>query len=200
MKKIFAIVALAAAATAASASNVTGTVKYDYERMTGAGVWGSSHIVLGSLKRDFGKYGSVDAGIGSGKLYAGPLVANGNGFELGYSHSANVGPVSVTGRVSFRATELLLGQENVDGRTWRYAVEGSMPVAKGVRGFVGYDHGRVKTEFAGASAKGLDNRVSVGVDVDLNKNVSTRVGVIRTDVAGSGVNYNGLTAAVNYKF
>lgn len=199
MKKIFAIVALAAA-TAASAGPVTGTLKYDYDKLSGAGVWGSSHVVLGSLKYDFGNFGSVDAGLGAGRLYAGPLAADGNGFELGYSRGMDVGPVSLTGRVSFRNTEIPLGQTRLNGDTWRFAVEGSMPVAKGVRGFVGYDHGRTRTELNGTTNKTLDNKVSLGVDVDVTKTVSTRVGITRTDLTGTSANYNGLTAAVNYKF
>lgn len=200
MKKLFTIAALTLATATAMASNLTGTVKYDYDKLSGAGVWGSSHVVLGSLKYDFGNYGSVDAGIGAGRLYSGSLAVDGNGFELGYSRGMNVGPVALTGRVSFRNTEIPLGQTRLNGDTWRFAVEGSMPVTNGVRGFVGYDHGRTRTELNGTTTKTLDNRLSLGVDVDVTKTVSTRVGFTRTDLTGTSANYNGLTAAVSYKF
>jgi hypothetical protein len=194
MKKLFTLAALALAVSAASAG-VTGFTTYDYDRANeGQGSWKSQHEAhVGAAVTT--KFGTVDAAVVGRQLVTTKRDDN-LGFELGYSNGLKLGPVAVAGRVAY-------GQINqVDTRTggfsgnsayYSLAAEGSMKVNADVSAFAGY---RFRGDANGDTP--LQNRFTVGADLAVAKNVSARVGYAFTKQAG--VNYNGLTTALSYKF
>lgn len=201
MKKIFATLALAALATAASAQ-VTGSVKYDYDRVESGAVYGAGHRITTGLQYGLGgALGAVDAGFVAGQLVIGGNRANANGFDIGYSNGIKLGTVGLNGRVGY--SELRSGRvqgigSGVLART-SVAVEGTLPVTTTVTAIAGYEYSDIRVSGNGSLlADGSANRFTVGAEVAVTKNVSVRAVYARTRAEGQDA--NGLTTAVSYKF
>jgi opacity protein-like surface antigen len=194
LKKTFATLALLAIATTASAG-VTAFTTYDYDRANeGQGAWKSQHeahvgAALGT------KFGTVDAAVVGRQLVTNKRDDN-LGFELGYSNGLKLGAVGLTGRVAYgqiNQVDTKIGGFSGNSAYYSLAAEASTPLASTVTGFVGY---RFRGDANGDTP--LQNRFTVGADVALAKNVALRAGYAFTKQ--NGVNYNGLTTAVSYKF
>lgn len=190
MKKIFATIVLASLATAASAQ-LTGTAKYDFDRLEGGAV--TLHRGTVGLKYT-GAYGSVDGGAVSGQLRTDIGSITANGFEIGYSNSLKLGTITTTGRVGY--SELRTSGGQLDRTS--VSVEGSLPITKTVNGVVGYEYNDLRLKAFGGVAEGTAHRYTVGADVALTKTVGLRA--LYAISRSEGENANGLTAALTYKF
>lgn len=190
MKKIFATLVLAAMATAASAQ-LTGTAKYDFDRLEGGDI--TVHRGTVGLKYT-GVYGAVDGAVASGQLRT-PIGDNtANGFEIGYSNGLKLGQFTTTGRIGY--SELRTTGGGLDRTS--LSVETSLPLTKSISGVAGYEYNDIRLKAFGQVAEDTANRFTIGADFAVTKNISLRAlyAVTRTE----GENANGLTAAVSYKF
>lgn len=200
MKKTLLALALVATSFAAAAQ-VTGTVKYDYDRAEDSAVYGAGHRVTTSLAYGFGSFGAVDAGYVAGQLVVGGNRVNGNGFDIGYSNGVKLGNVGVNARIGY--SELRSGRVQGFGsgtlaRT-SVAVEGTLPVTKSVTAVAGYEYNDVRIRAGGALlGEGHGDRFTVGADLAVSKNLSVRALYARSRALGQDA--NGLTTAVSYKF
>lgn len=194
MKKTFTALALAALATAASAG-VTGFTTYDYDRANaGQGSWKSQHEVQVGVAVDT-KLGTFDGSVVGRQLVT--SVRDDNlGFELGYTNGVKLGTVAVKGRLAYgqiNQVDTTTGGFSGNSSYYKVGVEAALPLTSTVTSFAGY-------RFTG-DANGdtpLQNRFTVGADVALTKNLALRAGYAFTKQ--NGLNMNGLTTAVSYKF
>lgn len=185
MKKTIVLAALLLASAASFAQQITGFVKYDYDRATGS-PWVSAHRTLvGGAYKLPENFGSVDVAGAVSELVTN-VVQTGYGAEIGYSNGVKVDIVTLTGRVAYQAV--------TDTNTWRASVEGSVPFDKTFSGFVGYEY--LDTKFKGTGYQ--FNRYTIGTDIDLDTRTSIRVGYAYLN--GEGRGSNGLTTAINYRF
>lgn len=224
MKKILTTAILVLSAMAASAQ-VTGTVKYDYDNFEGS-PWLSMHRAVTGLKYDFGALGAIDGGLATAQKVTN-VRSNLIGYDVGYSNGFAVGPVGLNARLSYQhlnykdvaiaQNQNVLALGGFDGfiNNLSLAVTGSMKVTDSVTGFVGAEHiqskqngnvsvARVYNQVvtdgfkATINDKTSINRLTVGADFALTKQLDARVGYARTFADGRQA--NGLTTAVSYKF
>lgn len=226
MKKTLILATLALASLAASAVEVTGTVKYDYDRFENTPTWLSQHNVVVGAKVGFGAAGAVDAGFVTNQIVTGTR-SNQVGYELGYSNGLKIGSLGLSGRIAYRHQDLnnaatagsIVGvafANAIDGslNQTRYSVEVTYPLSSTVTGFVGGEHISTRTSgrllalatdgevvVAAVVQGAVDtsaNRFTVGADFVLSKNLSLRAGYAYAK--SEGYRSNGLTTAVSYKF
>ena len=195
MKKTLALAILALAAGAASAVEVTGTVKYDYDKLESASPYLAGHRGTASLGFGFGTAGTVDAGVVTGQAVFGPNRLNTNGFDVGYSNGLKFGNFGIGGRLGFSQlnTGTLLGN-SITADTTSIAANVSYAVAPNVSLVGGVEHLRIRL----LDVSGIANRATVGFESPVTKNLSIKAVYARTRVDGE--NANGLTTAVSYKF
>lgn len=187
MKKSLLAAALLSLAGLASAGELSGTVKYDYDKMDGGDA--SLHRVTTGLKYDFGTVGAVDGGFVASQARLGGKSANGQGYEVGYSNGLKVGPVALTGRLSF--SQLSFDPARID--VYKAEVGAALPVTTNLSLVGGYEHIQLKRD-----ADAIANRGIIGVDYAITKQLSVRAQYARTWSEGDTA--NGLTTAVSYKF
>jgi hypothetical protein len=184
MKKTVFGAVLALAAVAASAADLTGFVKYDYDKAESVAL--SNHLGAVGVKAAYGAAGAVDVAVLGDRSYT-PGRQTQAGYEIGYSNGVKLGAVGLNGRVAFAH----LIETKTDA--FRVAAEGTLPVTQTVTAFAGVEHFREDNT-------AVANRFTVGADFAVSKAVSIRAGVARTNVTGSSLVGNGLTTAVSYKF
>lgn len=188
MKKTLLALALAASTFAASAMDVTGTVKYDYDRAESFPV--SLHRGAVSVGFGFGALGTVDGGIVVDQVRGYGASATGDGFELGYTNGVKFGAFGLSGRAGYTRVADENGHVNVTS----LAVNASYALTPTVALVGGVEHLRARTDIGSAIA----NRSTIGAEVALTKNVAIKALYART--YAEGFTANGLTTAVSYKF
>ena len=204
MKKSILFAALVLAASA-SFAQVTGFVKYDYDRAEGTPQF-SVHRSSTGLKYDFGNgAGAIDVATAGGQLVIGGDRVNGLGGDIGYSNGVKFGKFGLNGRIGYTRYEA--GTVGTVGRnthveSWHYSVEGSYPVSTAVVAFAGVEHinGKISTTIADEQLQysSSGNRYTVGADIAVTDKLSARVGFARA--VAFGHTGNGITTALNYKF
>lgn len=198
MKKIVLSAVLALSAVAASAMEVTGAVKYDYDRFEAASGALSSHRATASLAGGFGKLGTMDVGLVTAQAQVTGDRVNLNGVEVGYSNGTKVGPVELGGRLGF--TQYNTGRiAGLSARADVLSVAGTveLPLTSKLSVVGGVEH--LRADLSGdLDGKSIANRSTVGVEYAVSKNVSVQGLYART--RSEGENANGLTAVVRYKF
>lgn len=226
MKKIFTALALAAAVTAASAVDLSASVKYDYDRGSNTPTWISEHIVTTGLKAGFGVFGAADVGFVATQLVTGTRTDQ-TGYDLGYSNGFSLGPVALSGRIGYRHIDVNNAVVTTSGNGFdaaavvngginqtRYSVNATYALTPSVKAEVGAAHTSaivsgnaavaatngqvVVVGVASGSLGGSANRYTVGANVALTKKLSAELLYARTRELG--YNLNGLTTAVNYTF
>lgn len=196
MKKSLIAAALAVASFAATAG-VTGFVSYDYDRdLEKNKPWLSQHeAVVGAALGT--KFGTVDGGLVVKQLVTG-VRDDALGFELGYTTPAvKLGPVAVAVRAGLgRVNQIDVGGGGFKGNSSYYSLSAnaSMPIAQNITGFVGFRHRNGMNADTPASS----NRLTVGADLTVAPKVVLSVGYAQT--WQNGLNLNGVTTAVSYKF
>lgn len=186
MKKFALIATLAFAATAATAAEYSAFTRYDYDNLSNVKNVELHRGTVGAAA-NFGKFGTVDAGIVGGQLRIGGAHPSDQGVEVGYANGTSFGKIGVVGRVGFGR----YNENKLD--TLRLSTEVTYPVMKNVTAVAGVEHIRVESE-------AVANRFMAGADVAVAKNVTARVAVARTNFTGGSEAANGLTVGVSYKF
>lgn len=188
MKKTLLAAVLLSVAGLASAGDLTGTVKYDYDKASG-NADASLHRVTTGLKYDFGTVGAVDGGYVAAQARLGGATGNGQGYEIGYSNGVKLGSVALSGRLSF--SQLSFDAAKID--VAKAEVGAALPITDRLSLTGGFEHLRMTRD-----ADAIANRGLVGVDYALTKQLSLRAQYARTWSEGDTA--NGLTTAVSYKF
>lgn len=187
-KNILALTFLAAS----SASMAAGTglfAKYDFGRAEGGGV--QNELIVGASQQT--KIGSFDIGLKRNRFISGDYS---NGFELGYANGIRINQFDLQGRVAYgRDNSIDIGGGGFTGNSqyWSAEGEGSMPVTQDVRMFVNARHRNAIN-----SDTPNQNRYGIGADYAISKNLTLRAGVAH--YRQKGLNFNGITTAVNYAF
>ena len=195
MKKIFALLALSAAATSAMAAGPTVGISYDGDYGSETKVFVAQATAIGSfdaglLATRYNKYGSFVDTSKYGK-------DNANGFDVGYTTPAYdvYGPIGLTGRVGYgRLNNIDQNGGGFVGNTSYFSVgtEASTPITDSLNGFINYRH---RNPF---STGPIQNRAQIGVDYAVDKNISARLGVSYARQADhSGV---GAATSLEYTF
>lgn len=194
MKKIFAILALSAAATSAMAAPTVGvSFDQDYGSETKAYIAQSTNVGtfdVGAITTRYRKYASMVNTSQYGYDKTG-------GFDVGYttpSYNA-YGPVGLTARVGYgRLNQVDANGGGFNGNTSYFTVgtEASTALTPSMNGFINYRH---RNSFGEGPHQ---NRGQVGVDYAFDKNISGRLGVSYAKQAEhSGV---GAVAGLSYSF
>lgn len=156
MKK--SLIALVVATTAFAANaQVTGIVKYDYDRGSRSTDNISVHQSKIGVQYSIGAFGVVDASAVV-RQDAASVRSTNPGFDLGYSNGVTLGLVNVAGRLGYTRVRgnvnqfaydpnygLALGVF-ADGKLSRYSasVEVNLPITQRVSTFVGIEHQKDK--------------------------------------------------------
>lgn len=190
MKKFITALTLVAAAATASAGDLTGIVKYDYDRVEHA-PFASLHQAKFGLAYA-GQHGAVDGSLVAAQQVGAGRV-NGTGFELGYSNGLTIGKLGLTGRVGFTQVQF----EPVGGRSDVYsaAVRASYPLDAKHTAVGEYEYRHYDIE--GADPKNA-NRFGAGVRVAVTDKVAVTGLAFRTRIDGRDA--NGLSVRLGYKF
>lgn len=192
MKKLFATLSLAFAASTALAAGPVVGVSYDADRANGSSF--DSHEVKVSVAQAT-RLGTVDAGLLLAR-FQGTGNDDANGFEVGYSNGLAIGRAGLKGRVAYGRLNQVDGNGGgFTGNTSYLSLgaEAATPVTTAVNAFVGYRHRNALN-----SDTPTQNRYTAGVDFALNKSVALRAGLAHTRQAG--FSFNGITTAVAYNF
>ena len=186
MKKIALIATLVLAASAASAADLMAFGRYDYDNATSTSKVDLNRGTVG-VAASFGQYGTIDAGLVGARLRTQFGSGSDQGIEVGYSNGTTFGKLGVSGRLGYAR----YNETSLD--VLRLSTEVTYPLAAGVVAVAGVEHIRAEND-------AVANRFSVGTDLAVAKNVSTRIAATRTNFTGSSVAANGLTIGVSYKF
>lgn len=186
MKKLALIATLAMAATAATAADLSVFGRYDYDNVTNTSKVDLNRGTVG-VAASFGQYGTVDAGVVGARARTYLGTGSDQGVEVGYTNGTTFGKLGISGRVGYAR----YNENSLD--ILRLSTEATYPVTTGVVAVAGVEHIRAEND-------AVANRFSVGADVAVAKNVSTRIAATRTNFTGSSVAANGLTVGVSYKF
>jgi hypothetical protein len=199
MKKLFIVAALALASVAATAGELSASVKYDYDRAEGS-PWLSGHRQVTGLKYNFGALGAVDGGLAVSDVVVSSARVNGVGYDVGYSNGFKLGSLGFNGRVGYTHYGFAEFQgQNLSANVVSYKVEATLPLSAKVTTFVGAEH--LDGQLSGVSTDSASaNRYTIGADFAVAKNTALRVGYARLDQNGDGRVGNGLTSAISYKF
>lgn len=183
MKKTFLAALLAAASLSAAAEGLTAFTTYDYDR-TATGSWAADHTAKVGVKLAT-SLGSFDV-AGVGAQHVTTFRDNSRGAEVGYSLGTKLLGVNVSGRVAY-------GQLD-SAKYYSMGAEAGLPLNTTFGLFAGYRH----TNGLDSDTPSAANRVTLGVDVNVTKELSARLGYARSTVQGKTT--NGATSAVAYKF
>jgi hypothetical protein len=194
MKKTLLALALVATSLAATAG-VTGFSTYDYDRANqGQGGWQSQHeLHVGAAVTT--AIGTFDGAGVYRQLVTGVRDDNA-GFEVGYGAGIKLGSLGLNGRAAYgqiNQVDIRTGGFSGNSAYYSLGAEASLPVASNVTAFGGY---RFRGDANGDTP--IQNRYTVGADIAVNKALTVRAGYAFTKQGG--VNFNGLTTAIAYKF
>ena len=184
MKKTIALAALIVAASFANAQ-VAGVASYDYAKV--AGKTTSVQEVAAGIKTSIAGFGVEALGVNA-------LTTNPATNSVGYEFAASKGFASVLGLTP--TVRLGVGHQNT-ANSVNYMVASAdlrAPFILGTTGVVGY---RFRNGFNDSYGM-RSNRVSLGLEKDLTKNLSAGVSYAHT--TGPGYLTNGVVTSVSYKF
>jgi hypothetical protein len=194
MKKYAILASLLIATSVASATALTGTVKYDYDRVE-SGAFLAAHQGSVGLKFNAGKLGSIDGSVVGAQLVTSDRV-NGTGYDVGYSNGVKLGKLGLSARVGFK--RLAFDSSKAHTSVREYSTEATYPITPVAVGFLGFEQLRASSDTAGVSSVGIANRASVGFEAPLYTNTTLRVGYVRTFTEGRAS--NGATVGLKFNF